>query len=68
MKVFNNANCAPDGADFATTESDQILTTAVGLRVFLELPIAVPPVLTNEFDDYLVLIDSNGNVLTIAED
>ncbi len=64
MKVFNSLKCPVDGDDFATIESDQILTTEVGLRVILEEPILVPPVLTNEYGDYSVLIDFNGNVLT----
>ena len=42
------------GADFATVESDQILTTSVD---------GYPT-----RSDYSVLIDFNGNVLTRAED
>lgn len=47
MKVFNSAKCP--SPDFATVESDQILTTECA---------------HNTFEDFEVLIDFNGNVLT----
>jgi hypothetical protein len=52
MKVFNSQKC-PD-PDFATIESDQILTTSVDGHP--------------SRSDFSVLIDFNGNVLTKAED
>ena len=52
MKVFNSLKC-PD-TDFATIESDQVLTTSVDGHP--------------SSSDYSVLIDFNGNVLTRAED
>ncbi len=64
MQVFNPLKCKSD--DFATVESDQILTTSVGLRVAIVLPAGSPPVVEQVCDDYSVLIDFNGNVLTEA--
>ncbi len=50
MKVFNPLKCKAD--DFATVESDQILTTEYGYSTQ---------------DDFSVLVDGNGNVLTTGE-